>query len=399
MMDRAACPLDVLIVGAGIAGLTAAGLLLRSGHKVRIFEQSKTLGEVGAGIQISANAGHVLDALDLRAPLLAISFTPEGWLSRGYLSGDIVNEFAIGEDHERRHGFPYCMMHRADLHALLVEAVRKIDRKAIRLGASATGYSESANGVSLHLADGEIVQGDLLIGADGVKSVIRCQIVGPDQPVYSGLAAWRGLIPADRLPKDIMGPINTTFVGPGRHMVLYWLGRQKLMNFVAPVETEMEVRESWTVRAPWSDLKADFEGWHPVVQTIIDAADRDACYRWALNIRKPVRNWRSERAVVIGDAAHPTLPFLAQGAALAIEDAGVLSRALASRDAVPDMLERFQNARFDRTARVVDGAARLAQMNHQASEKALRAAMRKGADVARERDGWLYNYNPMTVDF
>ena len=196
-----------------------------------------------------------------------------------------------------------------------------------------------------------------------------------------------------------MGPVNTTFVGPGRHIVLYWLGRQKLLNFVAPVETDMETREGWTVRAPWADLKADFDGWHPVVQTVIDAADRDACYRWALNIRKPVRNWRSERAVVIGDAAHPTLPFLAQGAALAVEDAGVLARAMAGDNIVPDMLERFQNARFDRTARVVDGAARLAKMNHQDSEQALRAAMRNGADVARERDGWLYNYNPMTVDF
>ncbi len=399
MTMQAARPLDVLIVGAGIGGLTAAGLLLRGGHKVRVFEQSKVLGEVGAGIQVSANAGHVLDLLGLRAPLRTISFTPKGWLSRGYLSGDVVNEFAIGEDHEIRHGFPYCMMHRADLHGLLVEAVRAQDRQAIRLGATATGYSEMPTGVTLNLDDGSVHHGDVLIGADGVKSVIRRQIVGPDQPVYSGLAAWRGLIPADRLPKDIMGPINTTFVGPGRHMVLYWLGRQKLLNFVAPVETDMEVRESWTVRAPWDDLKADFDGWHPVVQTVIDAADRDACYRWALNIRKPVRNWRSERAVVIGDAAHPTLPFLAQGAALAIEDAGVLSRALATGDAVPDMLERFQNARFDRTARVVDGAARLAKMNHQASEQALRTAMRNGADIARERDGWLYNYNPMTVDF
>lgn len=399
MTEQAVRALDVLIVGAGIGGLTAAGLLLRGGHTVRIFEQSKVLGEVGAGIQISANAGHVLDVLGLRSPMQAISFTPEHWLSRGYLSGDIVNQFAIGEDHESRHGFPYCMMHRADLHRLLVETVRSLDKQAIRLGAKATGYSETATGVSLKLEDGSVHHGDVLIGADGVKSVIRRQIVGPDHPVYSGLAAWRGLIPADRLPKDIMGPVNTTFVGPGRHIVLYWLGKQKLLNFVAPVETDMETREGWTVRAPWDDLKADFDGWHPVVQTVIDAADRDACYRWALNIRKPVRNWRSERAVVIGDAAHPTLPFLAQGAALAIEDAGVLARAMAGDTVVPDMLERFQNARFGRTARVVDGAARLAKMNHQASEQALRAAMRNGADVARERDGWLYNYNPMTVDF
>lgn len=399
MPEPAAQSLDILIVGAGIAGLTAAGLLLRSGHRVRIFEQTQTLGEVGAGIQISANAGHVLDSLGLRQRLLGASCTPERWQSRGYLTGDIVNEFAIGSDHQSRHGFPYCMMHRADLHAMLVDVVRTLDNQTIRLGASASGYFETADGVTLKLADGSTHTGDVLIGADGVKSVIRAQIVGPDQPVYSGLAAWRGLIPAERLPGDFMGLINTTFVGPGRHMVLYWLGKQKLLNFVAPVETDMEVKESWTVRAPWTDLKADFDGWHPDVQTVIDATDRESCFRWALNIRKPVRNWRSERAVVIGDAAHPTLPFLAQGAALAIEDAGVLSRALASAGAISDMLERFQHGRFDRTARVVEGAARLSKMNHQTSEAALREAMRKGADIARERDGWLYNYNPMTVDF
>ncbi len=399
MIETAARRLEILIVGAGIAGLTAAGLLLRSGHRVRIFEQSKILGEVGAGIQISANAGHVLDALGLREQLQATSFTPERWLSRGYLSGDVVNEFVLGRGHEIRHGFPYCMMHRAALHGMLVETVLAQDNRAIRLDATATGYGETATGATLKLDDGSIHHGDVLIGADGVKSVIRKQIVGPDQPVYSGLAAWRGLIPAERLPDNIMGPVNTTFVGPGRHMVLYWLGKRKLLNFVAPVETDMEVRESWTVRAPWEDLKADFAGWHPDVQTVIDATDREACYRWALNIRKPVRNWRSERAIVIGDAAHPTLPFLAQGAALAIEDAGVLTRTLATGDAVPDMLERFQNARFDRTARVVEGAARLSAMNHQTSEEALRTAMRNGADIARQRDGWLYNYNPMTVDF
>ncbi len=387
----------ILIAGAGIAGLTLAALLLRRGHDVRIFERSRELTEIGAGIQISANAGHVLQALGLGAAVQARSFAPSSWHMRTYLTGEVVNRIELGEHHERLHGCPYCTLHRADLQRMLVEAVRSGREEAIVLGAEVTGYDEDADGATLYLADGQHIRGDVIIGADGVRSTLRQTIVGPDKPIYSGNAAWRGTIDARRLPDDFSRDITTSFMGPGRHMVMYWLGNRELLNFVAPVETDIPSEESWTTRHDWEVLKADFEGWHGDVQTVIDLMDRDACYRWALNIREPVANWRTERAVLIGDAAHATLPFLAQGAAMAIEDAAVLDRLLAEDGDIPDTLKRFQAARRDRTTRIVQGANKMARMFHMESEDALKEGMIQGADVARDRDNWLYNYNPMTV--
>lgn len=387
----------ILIAGAGIAGLTLAALLLRRGHDVTIFERSRELSEIGAGIQISANAGHVLNALGLGEAVLERSFRPQTWHMRTYLTGEVVNRIELGTHHEKLHGFPYCTLHRADLQRMLVGAVRSRSDAAIVLGSEVTGYREDADGVTLLLADGEQVRGDVVIGADGVRSVLRQTIVGPDEPIYSGNAAWRGTIDARLLPDDFSRNITTSFMGPGRHMVMYWLGDRELLNFVAPVETKIPSEESWTTRHDWEVLKTDFDGWHDDVQTVIDLMDRDACYRWALNIREPVANWRTDRAVLIGDAAHATLPFLAQGAAMAIEDAAVLDRLLAEDGDIPDTLLRFQTARRDRTTRIVQGANKMARMFHMESEDALKEGMVQGADVARDRDNWLYNYNPMTV--
>ena len=387
----------VLIAGAGIAGLTLASLLLRRGHQVRIFEQAREMVEIGAGLQISANSGHVLRELGLEDQLRAASFLPERWVMRTFLSGDTVNEIALGDHHDGLHGHPYCLVHRADLQRMLVGSVLEQDPGALELGVQITGFDETTRGVTLICADGRRIEGDLAIGADGVKSVLRRQIIGPDRPVYSGNSAWRGTIPADRLPVGFSSQTTTSFMGPGRHIIYYWLRGGTLLNFVAPVETDQPSEESWTTKHDWEELKSDFEGWHDDVQTVIDAVDRDACYRWALNIREPVENWRSERAIVIGDAAHPTLPFIAQGAAMAVEDAMVLTRSLELASDVTQALDMFQNARIARTSRMVTGANRMSKMFHHETEDALRQAMIDGADLAKDRDKWLYNYNPVTV--
>ncbi len=389
--------MKVLIAGAGIAGLTQAALLLKRGHHVRVFERSGRLTEIGAGIQISANAGHVLDAMGLTEAVHACSFTPTSWHMRTYLTGEVVNRIELGRHHEHLHGCPYRTLLRTDLQRLLVECVQGQDPDAIVLGAEVSGYEESASQVSLQLSDGARVNGDVVVAADGVQSVLRRQIVGPDKPIYSGNAAWRGTIDARKLPADFSEGISTSFMGPGRHMTMYWLGQRELLNFVAPVETAIPSEESWTTKEDWAMLKSDFEGWHADVQAVVDQMDRDACYRWALNIREPATNWHTDRAVLIGDAAHATLPFLAQGAAMALEDAAVLDRLLAQDTDVRSALTRFQTARRERTTRIVQGANKMSRMFHMESEAALKEGMAKGADVARERDNWLYNYNPITV--
>lgn len=396
-IPQTAHPLDILIVGAGIAGVSAAIALTLSGHKVRVFERAAKLTEVGAGLQLSANAGHVYAALGMGDALIEISSPPDRWVVKLGTTGEQLTVFELGRPHLERHGFPCCNIHRGDLQAILLNRLETVAPLALHMGHRATGYAENGHGVTLSLANGKTAKGGLLIAADGVRSAIRPQIIGPEKVEYSGDFAWRSVIPADRLPVDFMPPDHVVWVGPGRHMVMYWVRGGQLLNIVGLVERDIDLEESWTVRADWRDFKSDFDGWHQDIQTAIDASGREECYRWALNIRQPVMNWRSKRAVVIGDAAHPMLPYLAQGAASAVEDAAILMRILAKGDSVTVALERFQNIRAPRAAKVVESANRMRRINHMADEMELRGAIAQSADLFAARDDWLYNYNPMTA--
>ncbi len=390
-------PLDVIVIGSGIAGMSTAIALTLSGHRVRVFERVRQLTEVGAGLQVSANAGHVYNALGMGEALIARSVPPDRWVVRLGTTGEVLTAFDLGRPHLEQHGFPCCNIHRADLLDILLDRLHAVAPGALHLGAEATGYAETGNNVTVDLADGRQISGDLLVAADGVRSPIRSQILGPDRAEFSGNVAWRSVIPADRLPADFMPPDHVAWVGPGRHFVMYWLRNRTLLNVVGVVEGSTDVEESWTVRADWQTFKSDFAGWHPDIQAAINASDRENCFRWSLNIREPVFNWRSERAVVIGDAAHPMLPYLAQGAAAAVEDAAILTRVLAGDAAVPAALERFQRIRAPRAARVVESANRLRRINHMSDEAELRKLIDASADLFAERDTWLYCYNPITA--
>ena len=176
---------------------------------------------------------------------------------------------------------------------------------------------------------------------------------GAAPATYTGDAAWRVVVPTERLPKDFLEQVMSVFMGPDGHVVCYYLRGGALLNFVGIVETDEVAEESWTVKLPWDELKAQYRGWHPAIQTIIDAADKDQCYRWSLFNRPPIRDWSTRRVTLLGDAAHPTLPYLAQGAAMAIEDGAVLTRALGMTDSIAEALQIYQRNRVDRTARIV----------------------------------------------
>jgi salicylate hydroxylase len=389
---------SVLIAGAGLGGLTAAACLLKRGFRVQVFEQSPELGEVGAGIQLSANAVKVLDSLGLRRQLEAAAVRPLAYEFRRYDTGEILHRVPLNENdtHERVHGTPYFHVHRGDLHRLLVETVQTLDPQSIHLAARTTGFTECADGVRLQLADGSEVRGDILVGADGIKSVIRTHVLGAAQPVYTGQAAWRAVVPAERLPAGIMRHVVTVWCGPKNHAVVYCVRGGELLNFVGCHERDWE-EESWTARRPWVELQRDYAGWHPEVQTIIDAMDHEQCFRWALNSREPRERWSTGRATLLGDAVHPTLPYMAQGAVMAIEDAAVLARCLDADEPVGAALSRYERNRAPRTARIVRESSEHGDLFHITDAAEMRAAfLRK--DIARSRREWLYCYDPLTVD-
>jgi salicylate hydroxylase len=385
--------MHIAIIGAGLGGLGAAAALLQRGHAVRVYEQSATLGEVGAGIQMSANAVKVLDALGLRAALEPVAVRPLAFEFRRFDSGEVLHRLPLGDAHEAKHGAPYFQLHRADLHAALQAAVRQLDPQALVLGARATHIEEREHAVRVSLADGRALDAELVVGADGIKSVVRRHVLGDDSPVYTGQLAWRCTVPTERIPKELRTElVSTIWCGPSNHAVTYYLRGGTVTNFVGCVERAWE-EESWTTIRPWDELDADYTGWHPMVRAVVERVDRDQCFRWALNNREPSMQWSSARITMLGDAVHATLPYMAQGAAMAIEDAAVLARALDATDPLANRLRRYENHRAPRTARVVRESTEMGELYHITDAQAMRDAF-VARDIARSRNEWLYPYDP-----
>jgi salicylate hydroxylase len=395
--QREMAPHKILIAGAGLGGLAAASCLMKAGHDVEVYEQAPQLEEIGAGIQISANAMHVLRDLGLEEAITRVGVRPGAYVFRLHDTGEIIQKFSLSDEHERAHGAPYTQLHRADFHDILAAKARQFKPDVVRLDHRVIGFSENRDGVELKFADGSSARGDMLIGADGLKSVVRRQIAGEVPATYTGDAAWRVTVPIGRLPPDLLEPVMSVFMGPGGHAVCYYVRGGALLNFVGIVETDEVSDESWTVKKPWQELKATYAGWHPIIQTVIDAADPDQCYRWSLHNRLPIRNWSTARATLLGDAAHPTLPYLAQGAVMAIEDGAVLARALNTAGAIPDALSLYQRNRIERTARIVTQSSENRRLFHLRSTDAIRAEFAR-RDEGADRNKWLYSYNPLTVE-
>jgi salicylate hydroxylase len=388
--------IKALIAGGGIGGLTAACCLMKAGYEVEVFEQAPELSEIGAGIQLSANAMHVLNDLGLGAAISELAVRPAAYVFRLHDSGEEIGRFALADEHNRLNGAPYSQLHRADLHELLANRLQEL-KGVVRLHSRIAGFEENADGVRVRLTNGATASGDLLIGADGVKSTVRVQLAGSDNAVYTGDAAWRLTLPAETLPDGFMDQVMSVWMGPGRHVVCYYLRGGDLLNFVGLVETNEVSEESWNSRFPWENLKRDFKGWHPDIQTIIDKADTNQCFRWSLYYRPPIDNWSSQRVTMLGDAVHATLPYLAQGAAMAIEDGAVLARALHLTENIADALQLYQRNRIGRTSKIVKGSSQNRALFHMHDQGELRRAF-ANRDEGAARNAWLYSYNPLTVE-
>jgi salicylate hydroxylase len=387
---------DAILIAGGIGGLTAALALQQRGFRVRVFEQAPELREIGAGLQISANGTRILHALGLERAMKQIAWIPQGKEVRLWNTGETWKLFDLGLVSLERYGFPYVMVHRADFHGVLAAAVRERDPGAIRLGARCTGVSQDENGVTLTLAGGETVRGRALIGADGVHSEIRAALFGPDKPKFTGIMTWRGLIPAERLPPHLLRPAGTNWVGPGGHIVHYFVRGGALFNFVGVRERDDWTVESWTAAGTVEECLADFKGWHDDIQTMI--RNIDVPYKWALMGREPMPRWCVGRVGLLGDACHPMLPFLAQGAVMAIEDGYVLAACLEAYRDVAGALHAFEEIRRARTTRAVRGSAANTQLFHSPMLAGREAAQRFVTenwhpDRIAERYEWLFSHD------
>jgi len=388
--------MNILIVGAGIGGLTAAICLTQRGHHVRVVEQAKVLGEVGAGIQMSANAVKVLKTAGVEPALEATGVKPKAFEFRRFDSGELLHRIPLGDMHREKHGAAYYQMHRRDLHDALVVELRHLEPDAIRLDAHVGQVYEDAEGAEVELASGERLRADLVIGADGIRSQVRQHVLGADKPVFTGQVVWRVLVPTDRIPSDLRTDIvSTIWCGPHNHGVMYYLRGGQLINFVGCVARPWE-EESWTSSRPWSELDQDYAGWHPMVRAVVDAADRDQCFRWALNSRVPAMVWSTARVTLLGDAVHSTLPYMAQGAAMAIEDAAVLARALELELPLDQRLRIYEQHRAPRTRRVVEESTEMGHLYQIDNADAMRQAFHD-RNIAKSRNEWLYPYDPLTV--
>lgn len=385
-------PLNVLIAGAGIGGLTTALALQRAGIRVSIYEQAHTLTEVGAGLTLASNATLILKALGLGSVLEDLGVVPERGAVKHYRTGRTLVDIPRGATQVERFGTAYCQMLRSDLHEALTAAVRSADRGCLHLGCTLQDFGQDETGVTALFANGVTARGDVLIGADGIRSTVRAQLFGSEDPRYTGYVAWRGLVPMERLTAATVVPDSAVWIGPGHFLTRYKIRRGTLLNYVAIARTSSWVAEGWSTPSTIEALLSEFRGFEPIARSILMATPPDQCFKWGIFDRDPLPTWTVGRVTLLGDAAHPTTPFLGQGAAMALEDAAVLARAITAAGSVTEALARYTQARV-RRANGVLLASRDNGINLTTSDPD-----RYDADTHQNEESLdLASYNAMTV--
>tara|TARA_B100000674_G_C37954462_1_gene968863 strand:+ start:1895 stop:3067 length:1173 start_codon:yes stop_codon:yes gene_type:complete len=354
--------LKISIVGAGIGGLTAALALKQKGHNPIIYEKADVLSELGAGIQLSPNANKVLAHLGLMKELKQEVFEPEAFQFLHYQTGKVLAEQTLKNFSLKRYGSPNYDIHRADLQKILLKG---IDKEGIEIekGSEIIDLHQETDRAIIKTKE-KVIESDIVIGADGIHSIVRKKLWGMDQARFTGNVAWRMLVPIDSISSKFLKLNTKVWLGPKKHFVHYLVKGGNFLNCVCLVEQKNWINEDWTEKGEISELKHLFSGWHPEIQDILKNTKPDSLYKWGLHDRLPMNKWTKGRFSLLGDAAHPMLPFVAQGAAMAIEDGLVLASCLSTSKDIELGLNDYENRRKFRTAKAQKTASRNATIFH-----------------------------------
>jgi salicylate hydroxylase len=386
----------IAIIGGGIGGAAAALGLFRAGFDVHVYEQAHAFREVGAGINVPPNAARVLYGLGLRERIEMLGVRPLAAHQRRWQDGRTLLRSPLGPEVEAQFGYPQYQSHRADVLTMLQAG---LPPERLHFGHRLTDFVATGETVEARFENGASVTVDALIGADGIHSTVQRLLFAPQAPRFTGCAAYRGLVPADRLTHLGLEETLQVWMGPHKHFVHYFVADMRLVNFVGIVEQDSWTKESWTDRGSIADARAAYAGWHPQVRSILAAVEET--FIWALFDRAPLQRWSVGRVTLLGDACHPMLPFMAQGAAQAIEDGATLTACLRDAGDVTEAFARYEALRLPRTAHVQALAAANKARFHlpdgpeQVARDARMAA--GGTDWSFAAAGWLYGYDPIAA--
>ena len=380
-----------LISGGGIGGLVTAYALARQGFPVRVFEQSPEFREVGAGIQLGPNIFRVLEKIGLKDAILADAHLPPAQEMRDAVTGKLIANIPLDGKFIERFGQPYAVTHRADIHGTFLKACQSSNLISLETNRRVDGYEDHGESVTVTLENGEHAQGRALIACDGMWSNIRERLVGDGKPRVSGHIAYRGVLKREQVPADLWRPDVVLWAGPRCHFVHYPLRRGELYNLVAVFHSD-HYEEGWNAEGSKELLWKHFQGLRPEVLRLLDLID--TWRMWVLCDREPVKNWTKGRVVLLGDAAHPMLQYLAQGACMATEDAVILAEKVAATpDDLPAAFAAYQQDRYLRTARTQIMARVYGEFYHARGVTAeLRDMAVGGRSTEQAYDGiaWLY---------
>lgn len=344
-------PCHVLIIGAGMGGLTAAMALQRFGFKVSVYEQAAAIREIGAGVMIGPNGKRVLDYLGIGRYIEDTAGSAQCTYVNHYASGETLRVLSFDAT-IAKYGMSNLFVHRADLHAALYQGVLANDRDCVHVGHTFTSLTQDDSGVTAHFSNGAVVRGDVLIGADGNASTVRAKVFTPEPPKFTGQVAMRALVPSDRWSAELMAKPSAAYIGPGRIFLHYPLRRNTVMNVIGVGRAPRWEEEGWAIPAEISEFLELYSDYHPSIHDLIRSIPSEHLFKWGLRDREPLQDWTRGRVTVLGDAAHPVTPFLGQGANIAMEDGLVLARCFEKFASIEEALSRYEAARKERGTNV-----------------------------------------------